>query len=212
MSYTCQAALPSAVIRVAHFSCTGFRFTLKFGRSYWVILNSRRVVNELLEKRTGIYSSRGSHMAHTIVSGEKRMLVMPYGDMWRRQRRIMHQVLTSSQKPLFRPLQDLESKALMVDLLDKPTLWYLSLVRFSNSVIMSAIFGRRTVHGDPDISAVYLAVEQLFPFTKPGASIVDSFPFLARIPYLKSLQPWRRKGDEINRRTTRCAILAKLLK
>lgn len=180
-------------------------FTLKFGRSYWVILNSRRVVNELLGKRAAIYSSRGSHMAHSIVSGEKRMLLMPYGDMWRRQRRIMHQLLNSSQKPIFRAFQDLESKALMADLLDKPDRWYLSLARFSSSVIMSIVFGQRIALGDPNISAVHRAQEEFVPFTMPGASIVDSFPFLANIPYLKRFQPWRRKGDEVNRRTTRYA-------
>ncbi|KAJ5801987.1 uncharacterized protein N7503_004437 [Penicillium pulvis] len=178
-------------------------FTLKFGRTYWVILNSGRVVNELLVKRAAIYSSRGSHMAHSIISGEKRMLLMPYGDMWRRQRRVMHQLLNSSQKTVFRAFQDLESKALMADLLEKPDRWYLSVARFSNSVIMSVVFGRRTALGDPEISALHRAQEEFVPFTMPGASVVDSFPFLAKIPYLKRLQPWRRKGDDINRRTTR---------
>jgi hypothetical protein len=117
----------------------------------------------------------------------------------------MHQLLNSSQKPIFRAFQDLESKALMADLLDKPDKWHLSMARFSSSVIMSVVFGRRTALGDPDILAVHRAQEEFVPFTMPGASVVDSFPFLAKIPYLKMLQPWRRKGDEVNRRTTRYA-------
>jgi hypothetical protein len=72
----------------------------------------------------------------------------------------MHQLLNSNQKPVFRAFQDLESKALMADLLDKPSTWYLSLARFSNSVIMSVVFGWRTAPGDLDISAVYHAQEE----------------------------------------------------
>ncbi|KAI5920400.1 cytochrome P450 [Camillea tinctor] len=177
-------------------------FTLKFGRSYWVILNSRRVAQELLEKRAAIYSSRQKlPMAHDIVSGGKRMLLMPYGDQWRRQRRIMHQILNSSQRRTFEPFQDIESKALMYHLLTQSTPWYLCLGRFSNSVIMSVVFGRRTELNDPHLSAVYRAQEEFVPYLMPGSSIVDTFPLLANLPLLKRLQPWRRKGDDLYQRT-----------
>jgi Cytochrome P450. len=142
-------------------------------------------------------------MAHNIVSGEKRMLLMPYGDAWRRQRKIMYQVLNSSQQGIFKPFQDLESKALMYQLLIQPEIWYLWLGRFSNSVIMSVIFGRRTDPGDANLSAVYQAQEEFVPYMMPGASILDAFPILAKLSILKSLQPWRRKGDDLYRRTTR---------
>lgn len=142
-------------------------------------------------------------MAHDIVSGGKRILLMPYGDDWRRQRKMMHRLLNVSQKATFRPFQDLESRALMFQLLDEPETWYLSLGRFSNSVIMSVIFGRRTDPTDQNLSAVYKVQEEFVPYMMPGASIVDAFPVLARIPWLKGLQLWRRKGDDLYQRTTR---------
>ncbi|EXJ70648.1 uncharacterized protein A1O5_05638 [Cladophialophora psammophila CBS 110553] len=180
----------------------GEMFTLKFGSTYWVVANSRRVAYELLEKRASIYSSRMSlPMAHHIVSGEKRMVLMPYGESWRLQRKLMHQVLNISQQRIFKPFQDLESRALMYELLEQPQNWYLSLGRFSSSVILNVTFGRRTSHGDPRFLAIFKAQEEFVPYTMPGASIVDSFPFLARIPVLKKFQPWRWKGDAIYERT-----------
>ena len=181
-----------------------YRFTLKFGRTYWVVLNSRRVVHDLFDKRAAIYSSRQSlPLAHDIVSGGKRMLLMPYGDGWRRQRKMMHKLLNGNQKAVFKPFQDLESRALLFHLLKQPESWYLSLGRFSNSVIMSVIFGCRTDPEDPNLSAVYKVQEEFVPYMMPGASIVDTFPTLARIPILKGLQPWRRKGDKLYQRTLR---------
>lgn len=180
------------------------RFTLKFGQTYWVILNSQRVAYELLEKRAAIYSSRQNiPMAHDIVSRGKRMVLMPYGDTWRMQRKLMHQVLNVSQQAMFKPFQDLESKALMYELLAEPQNWYLSLGRFSSSVILSVVFGRRTSRGDPRLLTIYKTQEEFVPYTMPGASIVDSFPFLAHIPFLKSAQPWRWKGDGIYDRTVK---------
>jgi len=57
-------------------------------------------------------------MAHEIVSGGKCMLLMPYANDWRRQRKMMmHRVLGVSQKALFKPFQDLESRTLMLQLM-----------------------------------------------------------------------------------------------
>jgi len=121
----------------------------------------------------------------------------------------MHQVLNLSQQSIFKPFQDLESKALMYELLVQPEKWYLSFGRFSSSVILSVVFGRRTNHGDPTFLNIFKTQEDFVPYTMPGASIVDSFPFLANIPIWKKLQPWRWKGDEIYDRTLRYVFLSR---
>ena len=58
-----------------------------------VFLNSSRVVSEILEKRSGITSSRPPlPMVSDIISGGKRMVMMPYHNTWRNIRKLMHQV------------------------------------------------------------------------------------------------------------------------
>ncbi|KAI8941340.1 hypothetical protein NX059_002565 [Plenodomus lindquistii] len=179
----------------------GEMFTLKLGRSYWVILNSRRTAEELLSKRASIYSSRMNlPTAHNILSDQKRMVLMPYNDKWREQRKIMHQVLNVKQS-IFRPYQDLESKTLMYQVLEDPQKWYLSLARYASSVILSVVFGARTKMGDDTFRMIFKTQEDFVPYTMPGYTKVDSLPFLTQFPYLKSLQPWRWKADKIHDET-----------
>lgn len=174
------------------------------GTNYWVFLNSGRVVNDLMEKRASIYVSRQNlPMAGEIVSGGNRLLFLPHGDLWKRERKIMHETLGPATKELFAPLQDIETRALLHDHLTKPDQWYKSHGRYSSSVIMSVVFGRRTKMGDPTVDDLVELQEHFFELFEPGSSLVDSFPFLLKLPIPKSWQPWRWWGDKEYRRTVK---------
>lgn len=181
-----------------------YRFTLQIGRSYWLFLNSREVASELLDKRAAIYSSRMNlPMAFDLVSNGKRTLLMPYGDLWRRERKVMHQILNVNQRTIFEPFQDIESKALLYYYLQDPNDWWRAHGTFSGSVIMSVVFGRRAGLDDPNMKASLSVSEEFVPFLTPGSAFVDIFPFLAKIPWFKALQPWRWYGDDLYRRTAK---------
>ena len=181
----------------------GDMFTLRIGGSYWLFLNSQRVVSDLLEKRAAIYSSRMNlPMASDLVSGGKRTLILPYGDLWRRERKVMHQILNNKQISTFEPYQDMESRALLYGYLRKPDDWWKAHTAFSSSVIMSVAFGRRAGLDDPNVRAAMGVAAEFVVFLAPGAALVDIFPFLVKIPWFKSLQPWRWYGDDLYRRTT----------
>jgi len=69
------------------------RFRLRLASTDVVYLNSSRVVSEILEKRSAITASRPPlPMVSDIVSGGKRMVMMPYNATWRNIRKLMHQV------------------------------------------------------------------------------------------------------------------------
>ena len=69
------------------------RFRLRIAATDLVFLNSSRVVSEIMEKRSAITSSRPPlPMVSDIVSGGKRMVMMPYNETWRKIRKLMHQV------------------------------------------------------------------------------------------------------------------------
>lgn len=72
-------------------------------------------------------------MASDLISRGNRMLMMPYGDLWRRERKMMHQIPNSSQLKNFEHFQDTESALLMADYLREPEKWYLPHGRFANS-------------------------------------------------------------------------------
>ncbi|OQV00569.1 hypothetical protein CLAIMM_06049 [Cladophialophora immunda] len=176
----------------------GEMFTCKFGSQTWVFLNSSRVVADLMERRAAIYSSRQPFpMTQGIMSGNSRIVLMPYNEQWRTLRKIMHQILTAGK--LYMPFEDLESKQLLWDYLEKPDRWWSANGRYANSVIMSVIFGRRSHLDDPDVVELFETLELFLENQQPGVNIVDAFPVLDRLP--RRLQWWRPRGERIFEKT-----------
>ncbi|KAF8855770.1 cytochrome P450 [Acephala macrosclerotiorum] len=172
----------------------GEMFTCKIGVNTWVFLNSSRVVNDLMEKRSAIYSSRTNlPMTDKIMSGGNRILLMPYSDRWRALRKIMHSILNKTKGTTFQPFQDLESKHLIYDYLHNPDKWHNANQRFANSVIMSVVFGKRMELGDPKTRELLETSSEILGALQPGASIADVLPMLENLP--KPLQWWRPSGE-----------------
>ncbi|KAF7555079.1 hypothetical protein G7Z17_g2410 [Cylindrodendrum hubeiense] len=178
------------------------RFTCKFGGSTWVFLNSSRVVTDLLERRAALYSSRPPFpMTQSIMSRDSRIVLMPYTQRWRVLRKIMHQILSARAVDVFMPFQDLESKNLIWDYLETPDKWWVANGRYANSVIMSVVFGRRSLLDDPDVVELFETVELFLENQQPGANLVDGFPVLEKLP--KVLQWWRPRGEVIFEKTVK---------
>jgi hypothetical protein len=145
-------------------------------------------------------------MGYDLVSNQKRTLLMPYEDLWRRERKIMHQILNVGQLATFEQFQDIESSALLYNYLQSPDKWWKAHANFSGSIIMSVVFGRRTHLEDPNMAASLAVSEEFVQFLEPGRALVDVFPFLLKVPWAKSLQPWRWYGDDLYRRTRKLVL------
>ncbi|CZR56821.1 related to cytochrome P450 [Phialocephala subalpina] len=175
----------------------GEMFTLNIGTKRLVYLNSSRVVTDLLEKRAAIYSSRPYRpMLSEIMSGGARMVMMGYTDKWRNQRKIMHSILNGVQaEKKFVPFQDLESKQLVYDLFQDPENFHKASQRFSNSVILSVVFGRRARKDDELLAFIlgYTGTLGEYQFA-PTKSPADVFTWLSCLP--KPLQWWRPFGEK----------------
>ncbi|KAH7127211.1 cytochrome P450 [Dendryphion nanum] len=178
----------------------GEMFTINIASNTWVFLNSSRVITALLEKRSAIYSSRPPFpYASTLMSGDCRMVIQPYGPQWRAIRKIMHSVLNITNAPTFAPFQDLESRQLLVELEKKPEEWYLATQRFANSTIMSVVFGKRILSRmTPNVSALFATSAEFIAALQPGANLVDTFYILDKLPLW--MQWWRDRGFEAHQR------------
>ncbi|KAF2795132.1 cytochrome P450 [Melanomma pulvis-pyrius CBS 109.77] len=178
----------------------GEMFTCSFGGNTWVFLNSSRVVSDLMERRAAIYCSRPPFpMTQGIMSGDSRIVLMPYNDRWRELRKIMHNILSGRSQDIFKPYQDLESRHLLYDYLHHPDKWYIANGRFANSVIMSVVFGTRTDLDSPQTRELFETIELFLENQQPGVNIVDGFNILERLP--KRLQWWRSRGEKIFQKT-----------
>lgn len=155
-----------------------------------------------MERRAAIYSSRPPFpMTQGIMSGDSRIVLMPYNERWRMLRKIMHQILSTRQQDVFKPFQDLESRNLCWDYLQNPDRWWSANGRYANSVIMSVLFGRRSMLDDPDVVELFETLELFLENQQPGVNIVDAFPVLDKLP--KALQWWRPRGERVFEKTVK---------
>jgi hypothetical protein len=107
---------------------------LRLGGVDWVFLNSSRVVEDLLEKRSAIYSGRPAFgMVGGLISKHKRLVLQTYTQEWRDLRRVHHQLLTGTAAETYKPMEELESRQSMWEILHNPDKWYLETIRMSAS-------------------------------------------------------------------------------
>jgi Cytochrome P450 len=87
-----------------------------------IILNSSEIATEMLEKKSSIYSDRPVlQMGGELVGWKNTLVLLPYGDRFRRFRRLFHQTIgnTMTMKQ-FLPLEEFETHRFLRRVLAKP--------------------------------------------------------------------------------------------
>lgn len=171
-------------------------FYTKIGATDYIWLSSPQAVKDLFDKKSSIYSSRApSPFAQDVASGGKRQLFMEYGKDYRALRKISHLLLNKGSSKKYEPVQDLESRQLMRELLEDPKNFYEHNRRYSSSVIMTVTYGfRLPTWKHPLVAKIFSVLDNLTEMTAPGAHAVDSFPSLAKLPQTL-LGNWRKQAQ-----------------
>lgn len=168
--------------------------TLHLGEKTWVLLNSHRVVSELIVKRGSATNTR-SHMpvASGIASRGMRSLLMPQ-EQWAEPRRVMHHLLSGSALTQYAAWQEKESTQMMAEYVLRPDMWYSHHYRYANSVVHQITLGERTTRSTRELidmqNCATLFVRSI------GKSMVDWFPSLD-IYLPKSLHFWRARWEKL---------------
>jgi cytochrome P450 len=159
-------------------------FYTKIGATDYIWLSSPKAVKDLMDKKSGVYSSRPHlPLAQDVASGKSRQLFMPYGPSWRNLRKHSHALLNLNASKKYMPVQNFESKVVLQELLDQPDQFYTINRRYSTSVIMLVSYGYRIPSfKDPLISKIFSVLEHLSLMMEPGAFAVETFPALAVLP------------------------------
>ncbi|KAF9066358.1 cytochrome P450, partial [Rhodocollybia butyracea] len=146
------------------------------GRQPVVVLSSSQLAGDLLEKRGDIYSSRPRLiMANDILGGGLRGVTSPYGDYWRRWRKLQHAGMSARATLAYREHQTLESTVLLRDLLRHPNGYRDIIQRFSASIVISISYGRRASSlEDTVVKANVASIEVLLTPSAPGKFLVDA--------------------------------------
>ncbi|KDN69081.1 hypothetical protein CSUB01_11693 [Colletotrichum sublineola] len=165
---------------------------LQMGPTPTIVLGSAQAAWDLLEKKGAIFSSRPRFiMGGELLSGGKRGLMAPYSPFWRRWRKLLHSGFMQRQSETYRPVQSLESKVLMHELLTRPKDFRKHLERYAASVIVTVTYGRRVEDVSTDIVVQRNAesMRRLTAVNIPGKFAVERYPLLKHLPSF--LAPWK---------------------
>ncbi|KAF1837103.1 cytochrome P450 [Decorospora gaudefroyi] len=181
-------------------------YSLILGTKVMVVLSSDQAIKDLLDKRSGIYSSRPDMYLGQVVSGGLRMLLMKYGETWRMLRKLVHNNLNIKAARTYVPYQDLENKAMLVGFLESPDLFIDHIRRYTNSLTTQMIFGFRTTSiDDPKLKQLFSGFEKFSEILgKTVAALLDLFPVLRSLPDFAL--PLRRYAKQLHKKESELYI------
>ena len=169
-----------------------------------IVLSSNQAAQDLLSRRGARYSDRPRMvMSGELVTKGMHMLLRPYDEQYKLHQRMEAPLLTVRAASTYRPLQDLESKQLLFDVLDewekngeKGVNFHHHHERAMASFIYSINYGYRLKTGHEQALLDGKKVQAEFARTgEVGAYLVDLIPSLNMLP--AALAPWKKEGEEL---------------
>lgn len=167
--------------------------TVTLGSKTWVLLNTPRVVNEIIAKRGSITHQRPPMpIASDLISQGKRSVLRPTAD-WVEGRRVMNHLLNGSPLKTYGEWQELESVQMLASYLFQPERWYAHHYRYANSVMHRIVLGERLEKNTAELENLQRVTVEFL--RNINASVVDFYPQLASLP--EFLQFWRRGWGKV---------------
>ncbi|CAE6363075.1 unnamed protein product [Rhizoctonia solani] len=168
-----------------------------------IILNSTNMAEDLLAKRSSIYSDRPQF--HSTMGTSDRLLgwanntaVISYGERWRTQRRMTHELLHKRASEELSPLIVKNSRLALQQLLEEPDRFESHLRRqvlMAGSSIIKAVYGyEATSSNDTLFETVSCAVDGFSRSIIASNFYVNLFPWMQYIPAWFPGAQWKRKA------------------
>ncbi|PVH95973.1 cytochrome P450 [Periconia macrospinosa] len=166
-----------------------------FGGTNVIIVGDYDTARDLLDKKANIYSSRPRMvMAQELVCKNQHIMFKPFEEDFLLHQRLEASVLSPRASACYTPVQDLESKQLLMNMLssnDFPK----QFERFSASVVYTTTFGLRIVTGEEwQLQTSHQCLKNMVLAGQVGAWIIDALPFLNYLP--KPLAPWKKTAED----------------
>lgn len=150
-----------------------------------ISINSQRVAEALLDKRSDIYSDR-PYLATVQQFGWSAITFAfaGYGDEWRLSRRLFHQDFRPNSILKLRPMQMRRAREMIINLIDDPQHYHHHFATFASSVGMSTMYDYHpSARDDPLVRMLEDTVTVGIEMTTPeNATLLQLFPFLLKLP------------------------------
>ncbi|KAF8974327.1 cytochrome P450 [Flammula alnicola] len=164
-----------------------------------IILNSAKIASDMLDKKSAIYSDRPKlQMGGELVGWKNTMVLLPYGDRFRRYRRLFHDLIgNQSAVKCFYPSEEIEARRFLRRVLMKPDDLSGHVRKTAGAVILRISHGYEVKErNDPFVAIADKATEQFSLSTAPGGFLVDLIPALRHIPVWFPGASFRLKANE----------------
>ncbi|KAI0760097.1 cytochrome P450 [Fomes fomentarius] len=164
-----------------------------------VVLNSVYLVNELLEKRSSIYSDRPELVMFNELCGFRWLIgSLSSGDAWRERRKMAHREFHSNATIKYRPHQHKVIHRLLLDFLRGPENYSLHTRLWAGGTILSVTYGIDVESHDNSYfvmaeTASRFSIEQI----ATGSRLVDILPILKHLPDWFPGAGFKREAGEV---------------
>ncbi|KAJ6516422.1 cytochrome P450 [Mycena sanguinolenta] len=184
-------------------------YSLKLGTDTIVVLTDAAAARDLLDKQSETTSDRPDFYIGELVTQGKHMTVSKYTPTWKTMRKAVTAILTQKAVAEHLPIQHAEAIQLAYNLLRSPQDFYTEVQRFSHSVILSVIYGKRAPRYEaPQTAQFFDVLRQWNALAEPASSVlIDFFPILKLVP--ERWAKWKRQARHL--RTAQRAMYSGLL-
>lgn len=159
---------------------------MKIGPATTVVISSPAILKKLIDQRSNIYSARPpSYVSHDLITKGDHLLIMTNNEKWKLFRKLVHQTFNQTRCDKEHiALQNAEAVQMLNDFCDEPEKFMSHPKRFSNSIIMSVLYGIRSPRSTtPHFLRLYSMMEEWSEVMETGATPpVDIIPALKWVP------------------------------
>ncbi|KAF5369064.1 hypothetical protein D9758_002927 [Tetrapyrgos nigripes] len=168
-----------------------------------VILNSPKVVEDLLDRRASKYSDRPPNLVVGYMTRHLDVVLMHYGEPWRRMRRASETALGPRMTPNYHRKQTDESVLMAFGILEQPDSWKYQANRAAASSILSTVYDLPSIQSPdhPSIAFMDDFVDRTSEAALPGSHLANVFSVLDYLPDYMS--KWRTRAQNDFKRYTR---------
>ncbi|KAJ7607961.1 cytochrome P450 [Roridomyces roridus] len=174
--------------------------------THLVIVSSMEAIKEIFEKRSALYSRRPRMpMINELMGWDFVVGFMNYGDRWRANCKLMHEIFNSGAAKQFYPQQHTKRNELLRRIAQDAG-DILHHFRYSTgALVLSILYGIEVLpRDDPYLNIAEKAMHGLAIGSLPGKFLVDTFPLLEYVPswmpgagFKRQARVWKQHTQDI---------------
>ncbi|KAG2121265.1 cytochrome P450 [Suillus clintonianus] len=149
-----------------------------------IVLNSVKTAMEMLDKKSTIYSDHPVlPMCSELVGWNLTLGLLPYGDRFRWYKNFHRVIGSRAAVDIYNPIEEIETRRFLKRVLMTPDQLQAHVRHTAGAIILRISHGYEVKENDdPFINLADRAMDQASRSSAPGAFLVDTMPFLARVP------------------------------